>query len=454
VIVVGGGNAGLCAALSARDRGAQRVLLLERASPPMRGGNSRHTRNIRCVHRGAADETYEPDEFRGDLLSVSGAPVNPELTECVIRKSEELPQWMSAHGASWQAPLAGTLHLGRTNRWFLGGGKALINAYYATLSRMGVEIRYDNCVEDILLDGDQFEGVVLQQNGIHEVVRGHAMVAAAGGFEANFAWLKKYWGDAADNFCIRGTPHNDGKLLKILLDKDAMPIGDEKGVHAVAVDARSPKFDGGIVTRLDAIPFGVVVNRNGKRFYDEGEEIWPKRYAKWGSLIAEQPQQMAYCIVDAKTVKRFLPPVFEPFIADSLEQLCRQLDVDRIAFLETLSTYNLATSGNRDAKSDKDGLRTQGILPPKSNWALPIDQPPFYAFPLRPGITFTYLGVAVDGATRVLNRGGRPFSNLYAAGEIMAGNILNKGYLAGFGLTIGSVFGRLAGEEAAKHARS
>src|SRR5580704_11510221 len=362
----------------------------------MRGGNSRHTRNIRCVHRGASEETYEPEEFLEDLLSVSRSPVNPVLVEFVIHKSEELPGWMSQHGVSWQAPLAGTLHLGRTNRWFLGGGKALINAYYATLSRMGVEIRYDNCVEDILLDGDQFEGVVLQQNGIHEVVRGHAMVAAAGGFEANFAWLKKYWGDAADNFCIRGTPHNDGKLLKILLDKDAMPIGDEKGVHAVAVDARSPKFDGGIVTRLDAIPFGVVVNRNGKRFYDEGEEIWPKRYAKWGSLIAEQPQQMAYCIVDAKTVKRFLPPVFEPFIADSLEQLCRQLDVDRIAFLETLSTYNLATSGNRDAKSDKDGLRTQGILPPKSNWALPIAHPLFYASPLRPGIISTYWGVAGD----------------------------------------------------------
>jgi tricarballylate dehydrogenase len=440
--------------MAARDCGAERVLLLERAPEFMRGGNSRHTRNIRCVHRGTAGETYKPEEFLEDLLSVSGVPVNPELAEFVIFKSEELPGWMSKHGAAWQSPLAGTLNLGRTNRWFLGGGKALINSYYDTLSRMRVEIRYDACVEGLLLDGNQFEGAALRHNGIQQIVRGRALVAAAGGFEANLAWLKRYWGEAADNFCIRGTPHNDGKLLEILLAKNVMPIGDAKGVHAVAVDARSPKYDGGIVTRLDAIPFGIVVNRCGKRFYDEGEEIWPKRYAKWGSLIAEQPGQFAYCVIDAKTIKRFLPPVYKPFAADSLDGLCRQLDLDRVAFLETLRGYNLGTAGNAGVKSEKDGQKTRGIEPPKSNWALPIDQPPFYAFPLRPGITFTYMGVAVDHAARVLDRNGYSFSNIFAAGEIMAGNILSRGYLAGLGLTIGSVFGRLAGEEAAKHARS
>jgi tricarballylate dehydrogenase len=406
------------------------------------------------VHRGVAEETYEADEFLDDLLSVSGAPVNSELAELAIRKSEELPKWMSEHGASWQRPLAGTLHLGRTNRWFLGGGKALINSYYARLCRMGVEVRYDAYVDDLLLDGNRVEGVVVRQDGIREIVRGRTVVVAAGGFEANLSWLKQHWGDAADNFCIRGTPHNDGKLLAILLAKNAMPIGDPKGVHAVAVDARSPKYDGGIVTRLDAIPFGIVVNRCGQRFYDEGEEIWPKRYARWGALIAEQPGQLAYCVVDAKTIKRFLPPVYEPLVADSQDGLCRQLDVDRSAFLATLRDYNLATAGNHNLKSEKDGLCTQGIEPRKSNWALPLDQPPFYAFPLRPGITFTYMGVAVDGSSRVLDHSGHPFSNIYAAGEIMAGNILRKGYLAGFGLTIGSVFGRLAGEEAAKHALS
>jgi tricarballylate dehydrogenase len=418
----------------------------------MRGGNSRHTRNIRCVHRGAPEETYQPEEFLDDLVSVCGVPRNRELTEFVVRASEALPGWMSAHGASWQSPLAGTLHLGRTNRWFLGGGKALINSYYATAREFGVEIMYDACVENLLIDDYRFGGVAFQQNGIQQIVRGRAVVIAAGGFEANISWLKEHWGDAADNFCVRGTPHNDGKLLAILLANNAMPVGDPRGVHAVAVDARSPKYDGGIVTRLDAIPFGIVVNKDGKRFYDEGEEIWPKRYATWGRLIAEQPGQLAYCLVDTKAIRRFLPPVFPPFKADSIEELSLLLEVDRIGLLETVGGYNLASFGNREIRSEKDGLGTRGIEPRKSNWALPIDQPPFYAFPLRPGITFTYMGVAVDGATRVLDRNGHPFSNVYAAGEIMAGNILSKGYLAGFGLTIGSVFGRLAGEEAAKYA--
>jgi tricarballylate dehydrogenase len=319
---------------------------------------------------------------------------------------------------------------------------------------VGVEIMYEACVENLLIDGGRVEGVAFEQHGIHQIVRGCAVVIAAGGFEANISWLKQHWGDAADNFCIRGTPHNDGKLLAILLDNNAMPVGDPKGVHAVAVDARSPKYDGGIVTRLDAIPFGIVVNKCGKRFYDEGEEIWPKRYATWGRLIAEQPGQLAYCLVDSKTIRRFLPPLYEPFVADSLEVLSQRLEIDQDAFLKTVDAFNLSTAGNYETKSEKDGLSTRGIDPRKSNWALPIDRPPFYAFPLRPGITFTYMGVAVDCATRVLDRSGHPFSNVYAAGEIMAGNILSKGYLAGFGLTIGSVFGRLAGEEAAKHAVS
>lgn len=454
VIVIGGGNAGLCAALAARDGGA-RVLLLERAPEFMRGGNSRHTRNIRCAHRGSAEETYGTDEFLEDLLSVAGTPANPELAKLAIRESEQLPRWMSERGASWQPALAGTLHLNRTNRWFLGGGKALINIYYSTLGRMGVDVKYDACVRDLLVEGDQCEGVVIGQADAPEIIRGRAVVVAAGGFEANLSWLRQYWGDAVDNFCIRGTPHNDGKLLAILLAKNAMPVGDPKGFHAVAVDARSPKYDGGIVTRLDAIPFGIVLNQRGRRFYDEGEEIWPKRYATWGRLIAEQPTQLAYCLVDAKTIGCFLPPVYPPFVADSLDGLSQLLDVDRHSFLETISRYNLSTKGNCDFNPrEKDGLKTQGIDPPKSNWALPLDHAPFYALPLRPGITFTYMGVAVDGSARVLDCGGRPFRNVYAAGEIMAGNILSRGYLAGFGLTIGSVFGRLAGEKAAKHAHS
>ena len=459
VIVVGGGNAALCAALAARKI-VSRVLLLESAPIHMRGGNTRHTRNIRCVRSGNSDsdQAYCEEEFLEDLIGVTGGPANLELAKFTIRESRKLPRWMVEHGISWQPALAGTINLGRTNRWFLGGGKALVNTYYATASNMGVEVRYDAPVEDILIDEQGFRAVAVRSGDHREYVYGHTVVMAAGGFEANIDWLKQYWGDAADNFCVRGTPYNNGKVLSILLNKDAQPIGDPKGFHAIAIDARSPKFDGGIVTRLDAIPFGVVVNRSGRRFYDEGEDIWPKRYAIWGGLIAEQPGQIAYCIVDAKMIECFLPPIYKPYKADSIEDLAKCLDLNRVAFVRTIEEYNRASSRNSiDSNFQReflDGMTTQNLSPPKSNWALPIDHPPFFAFPLKTGVTFTYMGVAVNENAAVLDRSSRPFKNVYAAGEIMAGNILTKGYLAGFGLTIGSVFGNLAGREAAINANA
>ncbi len=456
VLVIGGGNAGLCAALAARHS-VPRVLLLERAPEPLRGGNTRHTRNIRCAHAAGDSVTsgaYGEEEFLEDLLGVSGGSVNSDLARFTIQESRSLPQWMTEHGIRWQQPLAGTLHLGRTNRWFLGGGKALVNAYYETARRMGIGVRYSACVEDLLIeDGTAFQAAVLRRGETRELVRGRAVVIAAGGFEANLEWLKRYWGDAVDNFVVRGTPYNDGTMLAALLEKGAMPAGDPKGFHAIAVDARAPKYDGGIATRLDAIPFGIVVNRLGRRFYDEGEDIWPKRYASWGRLIAEQPGQIAYCILDAKTIECFLPPMYRPYRADSVEGLAAALQLDPGTLVETVREYSRATAGNTHFRLDiLDGTRTRGLEPAKSNWALPLDRPPFYGLPLRPGITFTYMGVAIDETTRVLDRSGRPFRNVYAAGEIMSGNILSRGYLGGFGLTIGTVFGRLAGREAATHA--
>jgi tricarballylate dehydrogenase len=457
VIVIGGGNAALCAALAARHIVA-RVLVLERAPENMRGGNTRHTRNIRCTHA-AADQffsgPYSEEEHLQDLIGVTGGPANLDLAKLAVRESSKLPAWMSAHGVNWQQPLAGTLHLGRTNRWFLGGGKALLNTYYQTARRMGICIRYNAMVEDLVIENDRFEAVKVKNGEGEELVRGRAVVVAAGGYEANIEWLKKHWGDAADNFIIRGTPYNDGTMLAALLKKGAKPMGDPKGFHAIAVDARAPKFDGGIVTRLDAIPFGITVNQLGRRFYDEGEDIWPKRYAIWGMLIASQPGQKAFSIVDSKTIRRFLPPMFKPLQADSHAALGTALGLDPKVFAETLAEYNRATAGNTEMRIEKlDGVCTRGLTPPKSNWAIPIDRPPFYGLPLRPGITFTYMGVAVDERARVLDQSGRPFKNVYAAGEIMSGNILTKGYLGGFGLTIGSVFGELAGREAASHARA
>ena len=456
VIVVGGGNAALCAALAARQK-VSRVLVLERAPEHMRGGNTRHTRNIRCAHLSADNffsGPYPEEEMLEDLFSVGGTPANLDLAKMCIRESSKLPEWMCTRGVNWQPPLAGTLHLGRTNRWFLGGGKALLNTYYQTAQRLGVKIRYNVAIEDLLLEGDHFEAVRVKNGDAQELIRGRAVVVAAGGYEANIEWLKRHWGDAADNFVIRGTPYNDGALLATLLRHGAKAIGDPKGFHAIAVDARAPKFDGGIVTRLDAIPFGIVVNQQARRFYDEGEDIWPKRYASWGGLIAAQPGQMAYCIVDAKTFGRFLPPVFKPYQAESIEVLGAAMDLDGKGLAETVREYNAAAAGNTEVQMDHlDGIGTRGLDPPKSNWALPIDRPPYFGLPLRPGITFTYMGVTVDDRARVLDQTGRAFKNVYAAGEIMSGNILTKGYLGGFGLTIGSVFGALAGREAASNGR-
>ena len=284
-------------------------------------------------------------------------------------------------------------------------------------------------------------------------IRAKTFVAATGGFEANLDWLKEVWGEAAGNFLIRGTPYNKGKVLRLLLDCGVEPVGDPSQCHAVAIDARAPKFDGGIVTRLDCIPLGIVVNRQGERFYDEGEDLWPKRYAIWGRLVAQQPGQIAWSIIDSKALGKFMPSVFPPICAGTIQELAANLGLPAEPLESTVDRFNRAVRPGKFNRDVLDDCRTAGLAPEKSHWARAIDTPPFFAYPLRPGITFTYLGVKVDSQTRVLMRDGRPAHNIFAAGEIMAGNILGKGYLAGFGMTIGTVFGRVAGREAASLVR-
>jgi tricarballylate dehydrogenase len=236
-----------------------------------------------------------------------------------------------------------------------------------------------------------------------------------------------------------------------MLDAGAEPIGDPSQCHAIAVDARAPRFDGGIVTRLDSLPFGIVVNRHAERFYDEGEDAWPKRYAIWGRLIAAQPDQIAYSIVDAKAHGAFMPSVFPPKTAGSIRELAGLLDLPAERLEATVAAFNQAIRPGTFNRAVLDDCRTEGLTPPKSHWAQPIDTPPFWGYPLRPGITFTYLGLRVDASARVMMADGTAAANVYAAGEIMAGNILRKGYIAGIGMTIGTVFGRIAGEGAARH---
>jgi tricarballylate dehydrogenase len=288
---------------------------------------------------------------------------------------------------------------------------------------------------------------------VRDEVRSRAIVVASGGFEANLDWMGEYWGEAAQNFAIRGTPYNRGRPLRCLLDAGARAIGNPREFHAVAVDARGPQFDGGIVTRLDSVPLGIVVNRFGQRFYDEGEDFWPKRYATWGGLIARQPDQIAYSIVDAKVMDEFIPSLFPPIRADSIREVAATFGLDPEVLETTVSEFNEAVVAGAFDLTKLDGCHTEAIEPPRSHWAQRLDTPPYFAYPLRPGITFTYRGVAVNERAEVLaERDGAPLPGVYAAGEMMAGSILGRGYLAGFGMTIGAVFGRIAGREAARYA--
>jgi tricarballylate dehydrogenase len=452
VIVAGGGNAGLCAALSASDAGA-RVLLVERSPTWRRGGNSRHTRDIRYAHAEPqrwASAPYPIAEFSADLDAVT-APRRPDLADLMVRESQALPQWMEEHGVRWQNPMNGTLHL-HTNRFFLGGGKAMINSYYDTAIRGGVEVRYDTSVRELEISDGHCSVAHLENGSGRDAVEAGAVVVTSGGLEANHKWLAETWGDGAKNFIIRGTPDNDGSLLLLLLAHGAARI-ESRLFHCVGVDARSPRFDGGIVTRVDSIPFGVAVNKHGKRFYDEGEDAWPKRYAQWGQLIANQPDQLAYSIFDSRSRGLFIPSMVPPFSAGTLEELVSLLDLDGAETLRTIESFNAAVDDtNPFDPSRPDGRSAPGIEPPRRNWARRIELPPFLAYPLRPGLTFTYAGVGVDEKARIARTDGTTFANVFAAGEVMAGNILTHGYLAGVGLTIGSVFGRIAGREAAKAA--
>jgi tricarballylate dehydrogenase len=397
---------------------------------------------------------YKEEEFYSDILSVTGGKTDEALARMTILKSTECPAWMARYGVRFQHALEGTLQLGRTNAFFLGGGKAMMNAYYAAAERVGIRVLYDAEVTDLHLSGSRFTSANVLLAGRAVSVTAKAMVAASGGFEANLEWLKEAWGPTADNFLIRGSPYNKGKVLRALLDHGAGSVGEAKAAHMVAIDARSPKFDGGIVTRLDCVSLGIVVNNLGQRFYDEGEDFWPKRYAIWGRLVADQPDQIAHCIIDSKAMGKFMPSVFPPDSADTIEELAVKMHLPAPAVRATIDAFNQAVQPGTFNHEVLDDCKTSNLQPAKSHWALRIDRPPYFGYGLRPGLTFTYLGLKVDRGARVLMETGAPSENIFAAGEIMVGNVLGKGYAAGVGVTIGTVFGRIAGQEAARITRS
>ncbi len=452
ILIAGAGNAAMCAAIQAAGLGAK-VLVVEAAPRDYRGGNTRHTRNMRIAHHEGNDiltGPYPVEEFLDDLQAVTGPDSDPKLARLLLTESLDMWDWMQKQGVRFQPSLEGTLSLGRTNAFFLGGGRAMLNALHHTAEDLGVEVWYDAEVVDLTIDetSGEFTSATVQLPDESVDIAASAFVAASGGFESNLEWLEESWGPPARNFLVRGTPYNRGGVLKLLRDYGVQLIGDPKQCHAVAIDGRAPKFDGGIVTRLDCVPFGIVVNQNGERFHDEGEEFWPKRYAIWGRLVAMQPDQVGHVLIDSKSINSFMPSVFPPEKADTIEELAEIIGIDPAATVATVDRFNAACQPGNFDHTVHDDCHTVGIEPPKSHWARPIDEGPYYAYTLRCGITFTYLAVKVDEAMKMTMSNGNTSPNMFAAGEIMAGNVLDKGYLAGLGMTIGSVFGRIAGREA------
>lgn len=450
VLVVGGGSAALCAAIAARRSGAT-VRIVERAPAAMRGGNTRHARNFRLMHDEPAwyvPDTYGEEAFFKDLVRVTKGVTDEQLARTLIRSSATIAPWLAGNGVRLQNPAGGAMPYSRRTAFFLGGGKAMINALYATAAKLGVAVSYDSEVVGLAFDDDGHCDVDILRGGSIERVTAKTLVLCSGGHQANLDWLRESFGPAADGFMIRGTPYVTGTVLRLLFNAGAKPVGNPAHCHMVAVDARGPKFDGGIVTRITGIPHGIVVDRDCRRFHDEGEDARKTHFARWGARIADCPGQIAYLIMDAEGLSRSLPTALPPVRADTISALATALELEPAALEQTVMEFNAAVTADGDAPAIKRS--TTGLTPPKSRGALALVAPPFAAYPLRSGVTFTHYGVAVDHQTRVVKNDGRSISNVFAAGMIMAANVLGEGYLAGLGVALSAVFGRLAGEEAAR----
>jgi tricarballylate dehydrogenase len=486
VVVVGGGNAALCAALSAREHGA-RVLVLERAPQEQRGGNTAYTGGgFRMVHEGletvrsvvpdlSAAEientdfgVYSAEHYLDDLGRVTQWHCDPDLAETLVRSSTGTVQWLHAMGVRF-VPRFGRYafrHEGRF-RFFggtvveaAGGGRGLVQAQYAAAEKHGIEIRYDTQAIALLRARGGVEGVRVLADGAEEDIPARAVVLASGGFEANREWRTRYLGPGWDMAKVRGTRYNTGDGIRMALDVGAQPYGQWSGCHSVSWERYAPDFgelDRPVTASRNGYPFGIMVNAEGLRFVDEGADFRNYTYAKYGRIVLEQPGSFAWHVFDAQ-VAHLLHEEYRSrgttrVQADTLEELAARMeDVDPTRFLRTVHDFNAAV--RRDVPFDpniKDGRCTVGLEVDKSNWANAIEKPPFVAYAVTCGITFTFGGLKIDTEARVLDIAERPLRGLHAAGELVGG-LFYFNYPGSSGLMAGSVFGRIAGRAAALHA--
>jgi tricarballylate dehydrogenase len=485
VIVVGGGNAACAAAVSAVEHGARRVALLEKAPKAQRGGNTHFSGAIfRFVFDrveeldrfvpGAEEEypgfhagvpEYPREAFREDLMRVTEHKSDPELADLLIDASYDTTCWMQDVGRH-EFELARSvmgIKVGNTYKWPRGAivrtlheGVGLSARWFETVEAMGVEIHYEAHVLELTQDTSaRVNGVVVRAlNGLQRL-EAKAVVLACGGFETNPAWRTYYLGQEWGHAKVRGSSFNYGDGLKMAMDLGAMPWGHWGGCHATPIVADAPDYGRREVTdktnRL-SYPYGVMLNSEGRRWVDEGADFNAFTYAKYGGMILKQPKSVAYQIFDSKVVDLLEPrySTSTPLRSDTLEGLVKQLDLDHHQALRTLGDYNGAAQ--RDGPFNPailDGLHTEGLHPPKSNWAQRLDTPPYLCWPVTGGITFTFGGLKVDENAQVISTGWKPIEGLYTAGE-MLGGLFHYNYALGTGLMAGAVFGRIAGRNAAR----
>lgn len=489
VVVVGAGNAGLTAALAAHEAGAS-VLVLEAANKEERGGNSRFTGGIfRATHEGLESikqilhpdnekwydrvetDPYTPEDYESDWASTSEGRQDNDLMRLTIDRSFETLKWMQGKGVDFElsadkqvdpdkqadGTLVGLPPGGAIRSYHEGVG--LIQNLFDAVEKTDIEIWYDAPGQELITTGSEVRGVRVRRDD--ELVEVHGnVVLAAGGFEANPEMRLRYLGPGWDLVKVRGTRFNTGAMLRKSIDAGAQPVGHWGGAHAVPLDANAPKV--GNLRYTDkysrySYPWSLLVNSDGERFVDEGEQhVW-LTYAKTGWAIRAQHGAIGYQIFDQKTLHLLEPrySITEPVVADTLEELADKLGISKAGLLKTVDGFNVAVPTDAEERNNPfalDGVKAEPEgQPAKSNWSRRIDQGPFVCYPVTCGITFTYGGIKIDTDARVLNQEGKPMPGLYGTGEI-TGDFFYHNYGAGTGLMRGAVFGRIAGTNAADRA--
>ncbi|WP_286228540.1 FAD-dependent tricarballylate dehydrogenase TcuA [Neobacillus mesonae] len=484
VVVVGAGNAALCAAISAREKGAN-VLVLEKAPVNKRGGNSFFTdgairfayqgiEEIRKVIPSMTDEeaeqinmpVYSESDYYHDLMRVTEGKSDPKLANQLVSKSFETIAWMQSQGVEFELNYENQSYKNEGKHHFWGGlpvkthnkGVGLVQQLNDRAKELGIDIWYESQANKLLAEDEQLKGILVQRGEEAVMVNTGCVILACGGFEANKQMRTQFIGSEWGSAIVRGTEFNTGDGLSMALALGAQKYGDWSGCHSIGTDLNAPKVGDfnkpGDIYKKSSFPIGLLINKNGERFVDEGADFRNYTYAKYGREVLKQPDQIAYQLFDAK-VRSMLRKEYNleeatVYEANTLEELADQMDVNKDQFLKTIIEYNEAVQEGEYNPTIKDHKGTVGITPPKTNWALRLDEAPFYAYPVTCGITFTFGGVHVSPTGEVLNKEGNAIKGLYAAGE-MVGGLFYENYPGGSGLMSGAVFGKLAGESAARY---